>query len=49
MSEGRRGFQWPNGARIAVARHDDLAQWVLDNRIQEWTNAERFFPQTKRG
>ncbi len=27
-------------------RHDELAQWVLDNNIAEWTNAERFFPAT---
>lgn len=25
-------------------RHDELAQWVKDNNIAEWTNQERFFP-----
>ncbi len=25
-------------------RHDELAQWVKDNKITEWTNQERFFP-----
>jgi peptidoglycan/xylan/chitin deacetylase (PgdA/CDA1 family) len=24
-------------------RHDELAQWVKDNKIAEWTNQERFF------
>jgi hypothetical protein len=27
-----------------MPRHDELAQWVLDNNIAEWTNRERFFP-----
>ncbi len=26
-------------------RHDELAQWVKDNNIAEWTNQERFFPR----
>jgi peptidoglycan/xylan/chitin deacetylase (PgdA/CDA1 family) len=29
---------------VWLVRHDDLAQWVLDNDIKEWPNAERFFP-----
>ena len=29
---------------IWIVRHDELAQWVLDNRISEWTNGERFYP-----
>jgi peptidoglycan/xylan/chitin deacetylase (PgdA/CDA1 family) len=24
-------------------RHDELAQWVIDNRISEWSNRDRFF------
>lgn len=31
---------------VWIVRHDQLAQWALDNRIQEWTNAQRFFPAT---
>ncbi len=34
-----RGF-----SGVWIARHDELAQWVLDNRIGPWGNAERFFP-----
>lgn len=26
-------------------RHDELAQWVKDNKITEWTNQDRFFPR----
>ena len=26
-------------------RHDELAQWVKDNKIGEWTNQQRFFPK----
>ena len=33
---------------IWIVRHDDLAQWILDNRIGEWTNGERFFPAAGR-
>jgi peptidoglycan/xylan/chitin deacetylase (PgdA/CDA1 family) len=29
---------------VWLVRHDELAQWVLDNNIREWTNQERFFP-----
>jgi peptidoglycan/xylan/chitin deacetylase (PgdA/CDA1 family) len=29
---------------VWMVRHDHLAQWVLDNRIGEWTNRERFYP-----
>jgi peptidoglycan/xylan/chitin deacetylase (PgdA/CDA1 family) len=29
---------------VWLVRHDHLAQWVLDNRIAEWSNADRFFP-----
>ncbi|HVY58120.1 MAG TPA: polysaccharide deacetylase family protein [Xanthobacteraceae bacterium] len=28
---------------VWIVRHDELAQWILDNGIDEWTNAERFF------
>jgi allantoinase len=30
---------------VWIVRHDALAQWVLDNRIDEWSNADRFFPE----
>jgi len=33
---------------IWIVRHDDLAQWILNNRIGEWTNGERFFPAAGR-
>jgi peptidoglycan/xylan/chitin deacetylase (PgdA/CDA1 family) len=36
-----KGF--PN---VWMPRHDELAQWVLDNDIAEWTNRDRFFPGT---
>ena len=29
---------------VGLVRHDELARWVLDNNIREWTNQERFFP-----
>jgi len=32
---------------VWIVRHDELAQWVLDNRIAEWTNGERFYPQAR--
>jgi peptidoglycan/xylan/chitin deacetylase (PgdA/CDA1 family) len=35
-----RGFP-----RAWIVRHDDLAQWFKDNKIVEWTNQQRFFPQ----
>jgi peptidoglycan/xylan/chitin deacetylase (PgdA/CDA1 family) len=28
---------------VWFVRHDELAQWVVDNNIREWTNEERFF------
>jgi len=31
---------------VWMPRHDELAQWVLDNKIAEWSNRERFFPAT---
>ena len=34
-----RGF-----SRVWIVRHDDLAQWVLDNDVREWTNDARFYP-----
>ena len=34
-----RGF-----SDVWIVRHDELAQWVLDNGIQEWSNQDRFFP-----
>jgi peptidoglycan/xylan/chitin deacetylase (PgdA/CDA1 family) len=30
---------------VWFARHDELAQWVKDNNIAEWTNQERLGPQ----
>jgi hypothetical protein len=27
-------------------RHDELAQWIKSNRIEEWTNEQRFFPKS---
>lgn len=29
---------------VWIVRHDELAQWVLDNGIREWTNGNRFYP-----
>jgi allantoinase len=29
---------------VANAHSRELAQWVRDNAITEWTNGERFFP-----
>jgi allantoinase len=29
---------------IWIVRHDELAQWILDGKVMEWTNGERFFP-----
>jgi peptidoglycan/xylan/chitin deacetylase (PgdA/CDA1 family) len=29
---------------VWLVRHDELARWVMDNNIREWTNQERFFP-----
>jgi hypothetical protein len=31
---------------VWMVRHDELAQWVRDNAIAEWTNQQRFFPDT---
>lgn len=28
---------------VWIVRHDELAQWCLDNEIDEWTNEQRFF------
>jgi peptidoglycan/xylan/chitin deacetylase (PgdA/CDA1 family) len=28
---------------VWLVRHDELAQWVKDNKIGEWTNQQRFF------
>ena len=33
---------------VWFARHDELAQWVKDNNIAEWTNQERLGPQNAR-
>lgn len=33
---------------VWFARHDELAQWVKDNNIAEWTNQERLGPQSVR-
>src|SRR5712671_5638968 len=30
---------------VWMVRHDELAQWVRDNAIAEWTNQQRFFPR----
>jgi len=32
---------------VWIVRHDELAQWVLDNGIREWTNGERFYPAAR--
>jgi peptidoglycan/xylan/chitin deacetylase (PgdA/CDA1 family) len=32
---------------VWIVRHDELAQWILDNRIREWTNGERFYPSAR--
>jgi allantoinase len=29
---------------VWIVRHDELARWVVDNGITEWTNAQRFYP-----
>jgi allantoinase len=29
---------------VWIVRHDELAQWILDNGIREWTNGDRFYP-----
>ena len=26
-----------------LVRHDELAQWIKNNNIREWTNRQRFF------
>jgi allantoinase len=31
---------------VWIVRHDELAQWVMDKRLREWTNEQRFFPQS---
>jgi len=31
---------------VWFARHDELAQWVMDNKIAEWTNEERLGPKS---
>jgi len=31
---------------VWMVRHDELAQWVRDNAIAEWTNQQRFFPDS---
>jgi hypothetical protein len=28
---------------VWFVRHDDLARWVMENEIDEWTYEERFF------
>jgi hypothetical protein len=30
-------------ADVWMVRHDELAQWVRDNAIGEWTSQQRFF------
>ena len=30
---------------VWLVRHDELAQWVKQNDIAEWTNEQRFFPR----
>jgi len=27
-------------------RHDELAQWIKSNSVEEWTNQQRFFPRS---
>lgn len=29
---------------VWFVRHDELAQWIKDNEIDEWTNEKRFYP-----
>lgn len=29
---------------VWIVRHDELAQWIFNNGIKEWTNGERFYP-----
>jgi peptidoglycan/xylan/chitin deacetylase (PgdA/CDA1 family) len=36
-----RGF-----SDVWIVRHDELARWVVDNGIREWTNRNRFYPST---
>jgi peptidoglycan/xylan/chitin deacetylase (PgdA/CDA1 family) len=33
-----RGF-----SDVWIVRHDELAQWVMDNKLAEWSNRDRFF------
>ena len=28
---------------VWFVRHDELAQWIQDNEIDEWTNQQRFY------
>lgn len=28
---------------VWIVRHDELAQWVMDKKLPEWTNRDRFF------
>ena len=28
---------------VWIVRHDELAQWIIDNDVDEWTNQKRFF------
>jgi allantoinase len=32
---------------VWIVRHDELAQWILDNGIREWTNGDRFYPSAR--
>ena len=32
---------------VWIVRHDELARWLLDNGIGEWTNGARFYPDAK--
>jgi peptidoglycan/xylan/chitin deacetylase (PgdA/CDA1 family) len=31
---------------VWLVRHDELAEWVKSNGIEEWTNQDRFFPKS---
>ena len=32
---------------VWIVRHDELARWVLENNIEEWTNGARFYPNAQ--
>jgi len=32
---------------VWIVRHDELAQWIFDQGIQEWKNEDRFYPSER--